>query len=294
MAISPLLIRHNEYFARRFDPGYDAGLEQNENLITEASQALDGHVILCGFGRTSQNLSQFLRRVGIPYIALEVDTDIVNEAREAGEPVFLGDSSKSRILASAGIDRARVVVISFTEFKVSKHIVTLAREMAPDISLLVRTRDDRHLERLLESGADEVIPDTVESSMMLARHTLVVLGENLPTIQGMMEEARAGNYARVRAFFHSFDDIGFDDIDAEQANRHYLRSVEVLSSYHAVGRRIDSLRNFTRVQVIALRRNGVNSEGPLPDTQILAGDVLVIKGDPDDIQAAEIEIMAGL
>ena len=41
-----------------------------------------------------------------------------------------------------------------------------------------RVLRDRHLERLLECGADEVIPDTVESSMMLAKHTLTALGED--------------------------------------------------------------------------------------------------------------------
>ena len=289
MAISPLLIRHNEYFALRFDPEYGAALEQSENAILEASRGLDGHVILCGFGRTGQNLSQFLRRVDIPYIALEIDTEIVNEAREAGENVFHANSSKSSTLDSAGIDRARVLVISFSDFETSKKIVSRVRELAPNIPVLVRTRDDRHLDSLLDSGADEVIPDTVESSMMLARHTLATLGQDPELIHAMMEEARAGHYARIRAFFHRSDDVALDNPD-----RHHLRSVEVLSSYHAVGQRLESLRCLQAVSVVALRRDGVSRDDPAPDSEIAVGDVLVIKGDPDAIQAAEIEIMAGL
>ena len=289
MAISPLLIKYNEAIACRFDPVYRESLAKNENTIADACQNLEGHVILCGFGRTAQNLAQFLGRVGIPFIALEIEADIVNEAREAGEPVFLGDSSNPDILRHAGIARARVLVISFTEIKTSEHIAQAARTLNGEIPMIIRTRDDRHLERLLECGANEVIPDTVESSMMLARHTLSALGEEQQSIDEMMDEARAGHYARVRAFFHSIDDVDLDTPD-----HHHLHSIEILRTYHAVGRSIESLKCLDKISIIALRRNGVSSNDPLLEVELLAGDVLVIEGHPDDIQAAEIEIMAGL
>ena len=203
--------------------------------------------------------------------------------------MFLGDSSNPEILRLAGISRARVLVISFTEIKSSERIARAAREMNRDIPMIIRTRDDRHLERLLECGADEVIPDTVESSMMLAKHTLTALGEAPQTIDEMLDEARAGHYARVRAFFHSYEDVDLDSPD-----RHHLHSVEILSSYHAVGRSIESLKCLDRIKIIALRRNNVSSSNPLREVELIPGDVLVIEGHPDDIQAAEIEIMAGL
>jgi CPA2 family monovalent cation:H+ antiporter-2 len=289
MAISPLLIKYNGVIACYLDPIYRAAVSHNENNIAAACEHLDGHVILCGFGRTAQNLSQFLTRVNIPFIAIEIEAAIVTEAREAGEPVFLGDSSNAEILRLAGISRARVLVISFTEIKTSEHIALAARALNRDIPMIIRTRDDRHLERLLECGADEVIPDTVESSMMLARHTLSAIGEDQQTIDAMLDDARAGHYARVRAYFHSIEDI-----DLDTADHHHLHSVEVLSSYHAVGRSIESLRCLQRIHIIALRRNGVSSNDPLTEATLMAGDVLVIEGHPDDIQAAEIEIMAGL
>ena len=289
MTISPMLIRHNETIASRFAPGYAASLTQNESRIDLACAGLQGHVLLCGFGRTAQNLAQFLKREGIPFVALEIDTEIVTEAREAGEPVFLGDSSNPEILRLAAIDRARVLVISFTELKAAEHIARAARELRPDVPMIIRTRDDRHHERLLECGADEVIPDTVESSMMLARHTLTALGEDPSSIEEMLNEAREGHYARVRAFFHSLDDI-----DLQTHDNHHLHSIEILSRYHAIGRSIGSLKRLPQIKVIGLRRNGVTSDNPLPEVKFLPGDVMIIEGHPDDIQAAEIEIMSGL
>ena len=289
MAISPMLIRYNEAIARRLAPEYETGLNQTEAGIEEACQDLQGHVLLCGFGRTAQNLAQFLRRGNLPFVALEIDTEIVNEAREAGHQVFFGDSSNPEILRLAGIDRAKVLVVSFTEFNTAEHITRSAREMCPHIPLIVRTLDDRHLERLLECGADEVIPDTVESSMMLARHTLGVLGENEDTINEMLDEARDGHYARVRAYFHS---VG--DVDLQTPDNHHLHSLEILTNYYAVGNSIGSLNFLDRVKIIGLRRNGVTSDSPLPEVELKPGDVLIIEGNPDEIQAAEIEVMSGL
>ena len=289
MAISPLLIKHNETIAFRYDPEYRDSQRGEEQSIAEASRELEGHVILCGFGRTAQNLSHFLHRVNIPFIGIEIMSDIVTAAREAGEKVFVGDTSDPDILAAAGLDRARVLVISFPEVGTSERIARAVRAQNPDIPLIVRTRDDRHLEHLLECGADEVIPDTVESSMMLARHTLGALGEEQRSIDDMLDEARAGHYARIRAFFHSVDDI-----DLETADRHHMHSVEILSTYHVVGRTIESLKSLDRVKVVSMRRNGVSCDDPLGDVELRSGDVLVIQGHPDDIQATEIEIMAGL
>ena len=289
MAISPLLIRHGEAIARRYVPGYLTSLHKSKNTLEKSCEDLEGHVLICGFGRTAQNLAQFLNRVNIRFVALEIESDLVTEAREAGESVFLGDANNPDILLLAGMRRARVLVISFTDVKTAEHIAQTARELCNDIPMIIRTRDDRHLERLLECGANEVIPDTVESSMMLAKHTLTALGENQTSIDEMIDEAREGHYARVRAFFHSIDDVDLDTPD-----HHHLHSIEMLASYHAVGQSIASLRNLERVKVIALRRNGVTSEYPLRNVGLKAEDVLVIEGHPDDIQAIEIEIMSGL
>ena len=289
MAISPLLIRHNAAFARRLAPA-DADLPNPvETALETACRDLQGHVLLCGFGRTGQNLAQFLRREGFQFVAMEVETDIVNEAREAGEPVFAVDSSDARVLRLAGIERASVVVISFTEVKPAERICSLVRKLRPGISLIIRTRDDRHLERLLDCGADEVIPDTVESSIMLARHTLAALGESPAEIEELLEQARAGHYARIRAFFRSARDVELDKPD-----RLHLHSIEMLATYHAVGRRIDSMDKLQRVRIIGMRRHGISSEDPPGEVELKAGDVLVIEGHPDDIQAAEIQIMSGL
>ncbi len=289
MALSPMLIRQNEAIANRFAPGYVSNHRWAEQDIVQACESTKDHVILCGFGRTGQNLALFLKRLNIPFIALELNTKLITEAWEAGDPVYYGDSSRSETLAHAGIHNAKALVISFPEVKTSEHIIREVKRLRPDLPLIVRTRDDRHLEQLLESGADEVIPDTLESSMMLAQHTLSKLGLTQTAIDEMLVDAREGQYARVRAFFHSTK----DEVNVDNPDRHHLRSIEVLQDSYANGKPIESFKCLPKINIVALRRNGIRSEGPLLDTLLKSGDILVVEGRPDDIQCAEIEVMCG-
>ena len=127
------------------------------------------------------------------------------------------------------------------------------------------------------------------TSMMLARHTLTALGESGPDMDHLLEQARAGHYARIRAFFHSVRDVNLG-----AADRHHLHSVEILGTYYAVGRSIDTMERLQQVRIITIRRNGVSSEDPPPELELKTGDVLVIEGRPADIRAAEIQLMSGL
>jgi len=288
MAISPMLIRYNETIARRLAPEYGASLDRQDMSIGEACENLSNHVVLCGFGRTGQTLAHFLKRRNIPFVAVEASSKIVTEAREAGMSVYLGDAAKADTLRLTGVSNALALVVTFAETKTAQHIASLASEISPNVPIIIRTRDDLHLEQLLESGADEVIPDTVESSMMLARHTLAAVGESRESIIDLFEEARQNNYAMIRAYFHKSESGG-----AKPAGKLYLRSVEILNSYHASGRSIGSLGCLQKVRVVGLRRDDATTENPATDTELRAGDVLIIEGHQDDIQAAEIEIMAG-
>ncbi|MFA9421704.1 MAG: monovalent cation:proton antiporter-2 (CPA2) family protein [Gammaproteobacteria bacterium] len=289
MAISPILIRHNEAIANYFDSSYVAQQSRAEFAIKEACKDLRKHVILCGFGRTGQNLAQFLKRLNMPFVALELDTKLIAEAWEAGEPVYYGDSSREQTLEHAGIENASALVISFPDVDASEVITRTARTLCKDIPLIVRTRDDRHLEQLLESGATEVVPDTIESSMMLAQHTLGKLGQDQESIDEMLDEARNSQYARIRAFFHSGEDLSLGEPD-----RHNMSSIEILSGYHAEGQALDSLDCLEKVNILGLRRNNVNSDEPLPGVVLQAGDVLIIEGTLDNIQSVEIDLMSGL
>lgn len=155
--------------------------------------------------------------------------------------------------------------------------------------MIVRIRDDSNLEHMLDCGATEVVPDTVESSIMLARHALKLLGQSRKKVDRLLTEARESNYAQVRSFFHPENDL-----QMESSSKHHLLSVEILPTYKGVNRSIDSFKRLKNVRTVALRRDGERSDDPPGDTVLQENDVLIIEGTPDDMRAAEIEIMSGL
>jgi len=288
MALSPLIIRHNHAITLRlFADADDAPAQVVEQDIHKAGEEADNHVIICGFGRTGQNLARFLENANIPFLALEMDPDLINENWDAGEPVYYGDSSHPEVLQHAGIDHARAVVITFHDLHSSEHITRVCRRLRADIPVIVRTLDDYHLETLLDMGASEVVPDTLESSLMLAWHTLTHLGMDKAEVDDMVDRARDEHYCRVRACFHSREEYEAFD------NPHHLHSIEVLEGSPAIGHSIDSFVFYTRVRVHGLVRHGVRSDEPDPLAVLQAGDVLIIEGTVAETEAAELEIYSG-
>ena len=287
MALSPLIIRHNGRIARRLSPDYVAMKTQYEAHIEKAAGEISDHIIICGFGRTGQNLSQFLKQVNMPFLALEVDPDLINESWDAGEPVYFGDSSHPEILLHAGIHRARAIIITFHDYNTSRYITKTVRKLRPEIPLIVRTRDDLHLEELLEKGASEVIPDTVESSIMLAWHALTLIGLDKSIIDDMVDQARSDHYSRIRAFFHSKEDYH------HHSHSHHLHSIEIQPGSPSVGRTIDSFDFYRHTKVVSLVRHGVRGDAPPAQTRLQAKDILILKGSTNETRAAELEIIRG-
>jgi len=287
MAISPILIRHNGQIARALSRNYAVERKQVEAHIEKAGEQASNHVIICGFGRTGQNLAQFLKQSGIPFIALELDPELINENWDAGEPVYYGDSSHPEVLQHAGIDHARAVIITFHDFNISQYITQTAKKVRHDVPIIVRTRDDLHLEELLESGATEVVPDTVEASMMLAWHTLTYLGMDRSSVDHMLDQARSQHYLRIRAFFHSQEDYEHPE------HFHHLHSIEVLSGSPAIGRPLNSFEFFQHARVVAIVRHGIRADDPQPETILATDDVIIIEGSSTETRAAELEVFRG-
>lgn len=286
MALSPIIIRFNGAIAKWLDRRYVEEREQHESHIEHAADNLSGHVIVCGFGRTGQSLSLFLKKSNINFIALDVDTDLIKHAWDAGESVYYGDSSHQETLKHAGIRQAKAVIVTFGEYLTSKHIIKTARHLSPEIPIIVRTRDDIHLEDLLTLGANEVIPDTVESSIMLASYTLSSLGVSEEETQTIINEARESHYQRILSFFHGQDDFKAD-------HEHHLNSITLMPHSYAVGKQLADFKFLRYCKIKLLRRNEIRCENPELSTRLMADDVLVLEGYADKIHAAELELHKG-
>jgi CPA2 family monovalent cation:H+ antiporter-2 len=234
---------------------------------------------------------RFLEQEGISYVALDLDPERVREAASAGETVVYGDGARREALIAAGLARASALVISFPDIPAALKILHHAHEINPALPVIVRTLDDADMERLQAAGAAEVVPDTFESSLMLASHALVLMGVPLTRVVRSVRAVRESRYSLLRGFFH-----GEGDAAADAAERHQLRlhSVTLSQGAYAVGRTLAELDLAALdTAVTRVRRRGIRVGEPAPETRFETGDVVVVLGEPDALEAAEIRLLQG-
>jgi len=173
-------------FAISFGPQLAAGVGKLRRLtrlldITTAEDASDiirtmrNHVIIGGYGFAGRELAQALKECGIPYVIVDLNVENVRKAsQEAGEAYF-GDVTSHDVLKKLGIEYAREFVLLINDPNATEQAARVARRLAPDLFIVVRTYYLLDIEPALAAGADDVIPAEREAavevtSRLLDRH----------------------------------------------------------------------------------------------------------------------------
>lgn len=173
MALTPFLTLVAKWWADRFQV---RETRSDPHLEIEEGRELQNHVIIAGFGRVGQMLGEILASRLIPFVAIDTDMRRVTEGREKGYPVFYGDARRLPVFKAIGAERAKAVVITLNQLTPSVRTVMMLRRHFPDLPICVRVKDHKHQERLIESGARLVVPETVEPTVQLATSVLHVMG----------------------------------------------------------------------------------------------------------------------
>jgi CPA2 family monovalent cation:H+ antiporter-2 len=194
MLAAPFIVENSEVLVRRWSSAdwmYRAMALHN---IAAHSMATQDHVIICGYGRSGQNLARLLEQESIAFIALDVDPQRVKEAAAAGESVVFGDAARKEVLTAAGLMRAAALVVSYSDTASALRILSLVNEVRPGVPVVVRTVDDSDIERLKQAGATEVVPEIMEGSLMLASHALMLVGVPFNRVLRRIRQTREHRY----------------------------------------------------------------------------------------------------
>ncbi|RON31092.1 monovalent cation:proton antiporter-2 (CPA2) family protein [Pseudomonas brassicacearum] len=204
MLVTPLLLRAAPHIATRLHrkPNEEAKLEE----ISALNAGLHNHVVICGYGRVGQSIGRALRNAQQPYIALDTDPVRVHEAAVGETCVHYGDSRRGELLVAIGLERARLLVIAVDQADIALLILKEARRLNATVPILVRTRDDSQLAELKAAGASEVVPELLESSLMLASHALIMLGLPAHQVQERADQIRHDRYRLLHGFYPGADD----------------------------------------------------------------------------------------
>ncbi len=289
MLLAPFILERSEHLVRRFSAAEWMNRAMALHTIATHSMNVDKHIIICGYGRSGQNLARLLEQENVPFIALDADSQRVREAAAAGEHVVFGNAARKEVLIAAGLTRASALVVTYADTESALRILSITHSARPEMPVIVRTRDDTDIERLKQAGAAEVVPEIMEGSLMLASHALMLIGIPFNRVLRRIRATREQQYSLFRGFFRGASDERDNDPEHAQPRLH---SVTIVPGAAGVGKTLGQLDlSSLGAEVTAIRRRDTRQVDPGRETTLAQGDVVVLRGVEEDLVAAEMRLL---
>jgi K+:H+ antiporter len=260
--------------------------------LGEVSQRPGKHVVVVGYGMNGRNLTKVLHRVGIPYVVLELNAELVRGARADGVPVEYGDAGRKEVLQHVGVRQAEILVVAISDPVSTRRAVALARELNPELCIIVRTRYMAEVDELYQLGANQVIPEEFETSVEIFSRALREYGVSRNVIQREVEEIRSEGYQMLRSASLPLAELGKI---ADAFGSTATDTIFIGPGSPAVGKTLKEidLRNRTGASVTAAIRDGNTQINLGPEFRIEEDDILVLLGTTEQVEKAVESINQG-
>lgn len=289
MVATPFLIAASNRIVLRFATSEWMLRSLEMHRVAVQSLQTERHVVILGYGRNGQHIARLLEAEKVRYIALDLDPERVREAALAGDTVVFADGARREALIAAGVLRAAAVVITYADSAAAVRVLAHLQSLNPSVPVIARARDDADIVRLSAAGASEIVPEALESGLMLASHTLIWVGVPLNRVVRRVRAVRDAQYGLLRGLFHGAS----DDPETVEAAQPRLKAVTLTSKARAVGKTLTEIAlEDTGVQVAAVRRPGAARRLTAAEAGVLEeGDVVVLLGVPELLAAAESQLL---
>ena len=167
LTITPLLAKLGQVIARRVEPV--------SHLASEDDGA-EERTIIVGSGRVGRLVADMMQTHGQPYVMIDSNPDLVEQAQRDGYRAIFGDAARRGTLTRLGAASAPAVVLTMDEPVLAQRLVAKLRQAYPDLLIVARARDMDHAAALYRAGASHAVPETLESSLQLSEAVLVDIG----------------------------------------------------------------------------------------------------------------------
>ncbi len=250
-------------------------------------ESLSGHVIVAGGGRVGCGIADVLRRLDLPVVIIELDHRRIDQARADGRPVVFGDAAQPVVLEAAGVERARLLVVTVPVLGVSRSVVAQARVLNPGIEVVARAENAEAMSALHAMAVTEVVQPEVEASIEMTRQALMRL--RMPALDIL----RLTDGLRHTRHGPALEPNGADYPTLSRlagATRLLdLRWVRITEGSPMGGRTIGDLavRAATGASIAALLRHEAFVASPGPDARLETGDLVAVVGDRAQIDRFE-------
>ncbi|MGC9503396.1 cation:proton antiporter [Baaleninema sp.] len=255
-------------------------------VVEPEDSVLEGHVVVCGYGRVGRNLVGRLRETpNCPVLAIDRSEAAIAQARTDGIAYLYGNASSLRVLEGAHLDRARTMAIALPDAMSTRLCLKRALELAPDLDIVVQANREQDIELLYQLGAKEVVQPQFEGSLELLSHLLAALGLSPFRISREVEQIRNSHYLELRP--QREPDVVARDLQvaAQELNSRWL-SLPTGSPLLGMTLEQANLRQLTGVTLMAIQRQeGEEIDYPDATTALLPKDRLLVVGEDAELAA---------
>ncbi|MBM4267767.1 MAG: potassium channel protein [Deltaproteobacteria bacterium] len=218
--------------------------------MQRAIDKLKGHVIVCGWGRFGRVVVEEVRRGGAEVVIIDQDPDLEAELSATGLGFVIGSASSDEVLERAHVGTATAIVVATASEAESVFITLAARELNPKIRVYARGESEAGVRRLIRAGAHQVAS---------------------PFLMGGLRVAAAVRRPAVVDFLELSSSRREESIDLEE--------VLISPGSALAGRRLSEIEvEVGRLRIVAVKRSESLRLVPTLDTQIAAGDHIVVAG----------------
>ena len=189
LTVTPMLAKLGKVLARQVDETPDV-----EVIGADSDQP---PAIIVGCGRVGRLVAEMLARHGKPYLAIDSDTDQIEQCKREGYNAVFANAARMDVLDRLGVERAPAVILTMDEPVLAQRLVRKLRALYPDLPIIVRARDTAHAAELYKAGASTAVPETLESSLQLSEAVLVDLGVPMGPVIASIHEKRDEFRSRI-------------------------------------------------------------------------------------------------
>jgi CPA2 family monovalent cation:H+ antiporter-2 len=282
MTLTPFIFQRSSDIAYRI--AHIIGVRPSTKGLPQKTH-LSNHVIIVGYGLNGRNLARVLKETSIEHLVIDVSSDRVRMARKDGHRAYFGDATHPVILKRLGIDKAKMFVIGINDPVGTRRGIKTARDLNPDLYIIVRTHYIDEVEELYRLGADQVIPEEFETSVEIFSRVLKDYRVPGNIIQNQIDLIRQEGYAMLRT----------PSLTGERlASLASILETSVMDTFfveegcYVSGRTIEDLdlTGRTGSTVMAVVRKGKAHTNPPGDFAIAVGDMLVVLGSHAELNNA--------
>lgn len=267
-------------------PGFWKKLEANRPLPALPDENLKDHVVIVGYGRVGKHLVDVLESLQVPLLVIETDMDRIDALNERNTATLYGDAANSEVITHAHLEAARVLVCTSPDETVTALVVTIAKDIAPNLPIVARAATEEGLQTLADLGADDLVQPELEGGLELVHHTLLRLGYPLREVHQYAEAVRHDLYDMNRVSdeeHRTLHDLllAFDSIE--------ITWMQITPDSPLVGLTLAeaNIRSKTGASVVTLIRNKQLIPNPKSMTVFEAGDRIGVIGEGDQIKAVQ-------